>query len=235
MNYLNDYYDGMRGIDTTARVGPVRLTASKLKPAPRVLAAGLTSIAVASAAGFVLAALTSWWLLAVGAAAIVASLAYSGGPKPYASAGLGELFVFVFFGLVATCGTTYVNDGSIPPRAWWSGASIGLIAVAILVVNNLRDIQTDTAAGKRTLAVRIGESATRALYVACTVLPFFLLGPVLASHRTAALAMLAFPLAMALQFRFVSARGPALVPVLVGTARLQLAFAVLLAIGLAIR
>ncbi|MEY4174892.1 MAG: 1,4-dihydroxy-2-naphthoate octaprenyltransferase, partial [Actinomycetota bacterium] len=164
VNYANDYSDGVRGTDDQ-RVGPVRLVASGLASAGAVKRAALLAFGVAAVAGLVLAAVTSWWLLAVGAAAILAGWFYTGGPKPYGYLGLGEVFVFVFFGLVATVGTTYVVSERVNTVAWLAGCVAGCLACALLVVNNLRDIPTDREVGKRTLAVRLGDRATRHFYL----------------------------------------------------------------------
>ena len=160
VNYANDYSDGVRGTDD-GRVGPVRLVASGLAAPAAVKRAALVAFAVAAVAGLVLAASTSWWLLAVGVASIAAAWGYTGGPRPYGYLGLGELFVFVFFGLVATVGTTYVGVEQITGLSVVVGSAAGCIACALLVVNNLRDIPTDRQAGKRTLAVRLGDRRTR--------------------------------------------------------------------------
>ena len=173
VNLANDAFDGMKGVDTADRVGPPRLTQTGAATPRAVLVAALASIAVAGFAGLALAIATSPALiLVVGALAIVAALLYSGGPRPYAGLGLGELMVFVFFGLVATCGTSYVMVETIPASAWWCGAAMGLLAVAILEANNIRDIATDAVAGKRTLAVRIGDRAARTLYAGLIVAAF---------------------------------------------------------------
>jgi 1,4-dihydroxy-2-naphthoate octaprenyltransferase len=235
VNYANDYSDGKRGVDTAARVGPVRLTATGLKSPRSVATAALISFAVAGLAGLLVARASSWWLLAFGAVAILAAVLYSGGPKPYASAGLGELSVFLFFGLLATAGTTYAQAGRVGPRAWWSAVSMGLLAVAVLVANNLRDIPTDTAVGKRTLAVRIGDQATRALYraviAAALILP--LLGWLAGQMPAGALlALAAIPLAAGPMKTVGYARGPELVRVLLGTVLMLVQFGVFLAIGL---
>ena len=158
-NYANDYSDGVRGTDAV-RVGPVRLVASGLASPRAVRRAAIGAFAVAAAGGLALAAVADWWLILVGAACIAAGWLYTGGPRPYGYAGLGELFVFVFFGLVATVGTEYVQVGRITGLAVGRAVPVGLLAVALLVVNNLRDIPGDTASGKRTLAVRIGAPAT---------------------------------------------------------------------------
>lgn len=161
VNYANDYFDGVRGVDTPDRVGPRRAVASGLVPPAQMKAAIAVALGIAAVAGLALTVAVGPELLLVGAASILAALAYSGGPRPYASAGLGEVFVFVFFGPVATVGTTYALSETIPPLAEWMSIPVGMMAAAILVVNNLRDVDTDAAAGKRTLAVRLGPRATR--------------------------------------------------------------------------
>ncbi|MDQ3951858.1 MAG: 1,4-dihydroxy-2-naphthoate polyprenyltransferase [Actinomycetota bacterium] len=164
VNYANDYFDGVRGVDTPDRLGPRRAVASGLvRPAQMKVATAL-ALAVAGAAGVALTVAVGPELLLVGAASIAAALAYSGGPRPYASAGLGEVFVFVFFGPVATIGTAYVQAEVVSLPAVVASIPVGLLAAAILVVNNLRDVDTDAAAGKRTLAVRLGERGTRRLF-----------------------------------------------------------------------
>src|SRR5690348_6166664 len=163
-NYANDYSDGIRGTDE-ARVGPVRLVASGLAAPSAVKRAAWLSFAVAGAAGLVLAATVGWWLLAVGAACIAAGWFYTGGPRPYGYAGFGELFVFVFFGVVATVGSCYVQVESLTGLAFGAAVPVGLLATALLVINNLRDIPGDTVVGKRTLAVRLGDHRTRLFYV----------------------------------------------------------------------
>jgi 1,4-dihydroxy-2-naphthoate octaprenyltransferase len=231
-NYANDYSDGVRGTDT-ARVGPVRLVASGLATAPAVKRAALVSFAVAAVAGLALAVATSWWLLVVGAVAIAAGWLYTGGPRPYGYLGLGEVFVFVFFGLVATIGSTYVQLERITGLAVAAAVAVGFLACALLVANNLRDIPTDTVSGKRTLAVRLGDRRTRFFYVALVV-GAFVVGVGCAFSRWGAVAcLLAIPLAV-VPVRAVraGARGRDLIAVLVGTARLQLGFGLLFAAGL---
>src|SRR5215213_9716078 len=173
VNYANDYSDGVRGTDDV-RVGPVRLVASGLATAGEVKRAAVAAFGVAAVAGLLLAATTSWWLLVVGAASVLAGWFYTGGSHPYGYLGLGEVFVFVFFGLVATVGTTYVALERIPGAAWWLGSGAGALACSLLVINNLRDIPTDRQVGKRTLAVRLGDRRTRILYVGLIVAAFVL-------------------------------------------------------------
>jgi 1,4-dihydroxy-2-naphthoate octaprenyltransferase len=236
VNYANDYFDGVRGIDTVQRAGPRRAVASGLVSPPKMLSAVGVAIAVAAAAGLVLAAMVSWWLLLVGLGSFIALLGYSGGPRPYASEGLGEIFVFVFFGLVATVGSAYVQHHHAPGAAWVGGIATGLLAVAILVVNNLRDVPTDAVAGKRTLAVRIGEARTRELFVALVVIGLLLavVGvPVAAHSGWPAVALVAAPLAWEpVNVVRNGGVGRALIPALGGIGRLELAVAVLLAFGL---
>ena len=173
VNFANDYSDGIRGTDEV-RVGPLRLVGSGAASPKAVKAAAFGCFAAAGIAGLALVVLTqAWWLLVVGAACIVAAWFYTGGSRPYGYAGWGEVFVFVFFGLVATVGTTYVQVGSAPEAAWWGGVLCGALAAAILVANNLRDRVGDAASGKRTLAVRLGDRWTRWLYVALVGLGLF--------------------------------------------------------------
>jgi 1,4-dihydroxy-2-naphthoate polyprenyltransferase len=236
VNYANDYFDGVRGVDTVQRAGPRRAVASGLVPPRRMLLAVGVAIAIAAGAGVALAAAVSWWLLLIGLAAFVALLGYSGGPRPYASAGLGELFVFMFFGLAATLGSSYVQHRMLPATAWVGAVSTGVLAVAILVVNNLRDVPTDAVAGKRTLAVRLGEARTRQLFVVAIGLGLVLATvgvPVAARSFWPLLVLLALPLA---REPVAAVRdggvGRALIPALGGTGRIELAVAVLLAAGL---
>lgn len=174
VNYANDYSDGIRGTDKH-RVGPARLTGSgKAKPRA-VLTVALVLFGLAAVAGLILVVLTQqWWLLAIGAVALAAAWFYTGGRKPYGYYGLGELMVFVFFGLVATAGTTYVQVGVVNLESWLSGVGIGLIACAVLMVNNIRDIVPDKAAGKRTLAVLIGNTAARIAFCVLLLAPFLI-------------------------------------------------------------
>jgi 1,4-dihydroxy-2-naphthoate polyprenyltransferase len=237
VNYANDYFDGVRGVDTVARTGPRRAVAAGLVSAARMRTAMLCAFAVAAAAGLGLAAATSWWLLVVGLACFAAAVGYSGGPRPYASAGLGEIFVFVYFGLVATVGSAYVQAERIVGTAVAAAFPVGLLIVAILVANNLRDIPSDAAAGKRTLAVRLGDARTRVLFAWLLVgAPILVVAVALAAGSAwPLLALLAWPLALP-PVRAVAggATGRDLVPALVGTGRLVLAFGAALALGLAL-
>ncbi|HWE57450.1 MAG TPA: 1,4-dihydroxy-2-naphthoate polyprenyltransferase [Acidimicrobiales bacterium] len=230
-NYANDYSDGIRGTDD-ARVGPVRLVASGLRPAGAVKKAAFGAFAVAGLAGLALAATAGWWLLVVGAASIAAGWLYTGGPRPYGYAGFGEVFVFVFFGVVATAGTVYVQLEHFTALSWLAAVAVGFLAVSLLVVNNLRDIPGDTQSGKRTLAVRIGAPATRRLYCACLALPFAFVAGMSARRIGALLALVAIPIAIAPARRVLDgAAGRDLIPVLGDTGRTQLAFGLLLAVG----
>jgi 1,4-dihydroxy-2-naphthoate octaprenyltransferase len=233
-NYVNDYADGVRGTDDQ-RVGPVRLVATGLATASEVrLAAGAAAL-VAAVAGLLLALAVGPEILVVGVASFAAGYLYTGGPKPYGYAGLGELFVFVFFGLVATVGSAYVQLDDVTGLAVGASIPVGLLATALLVVNNLRDIPTDARSGKRTLAVRLGDGPTRAFYVAL-VAGAFVAVPLLAVRRPWALsAVLAAPLAAAPLRRIAAGTtGKALIGVLGETGRLQLGFGALLAVGLAV-
>jgi 1,4-dihydroxy-2-naphthoate octaprenyltransferase len=172
VNYSNDYSDGIRGTDDF-RVGPARLTGSGAASPKKVLAVALSFFAISAIAGVVIVVLTgAWWMLAVGAVAIVAAWFYTGGRRPYGYAGLGEVMVFIFFGLVATLGTTYVQTGTFSQESLFGGVGIGLISCAVLVVNNIRDIATDTQAGKKTLAVRMGRTASAVLFCILMLIPF---------------------------------------------------------------
>jgi 1,4-dihydroxy-2-naphthoate octaprenyltransferase len=232
VNYANDYSDGVRGTDD-ARVGPLRLVGSGLVPARQVKAAAFASFGVAAVAGLFLAIATSWWLIAVGVVAIAAAWFYTGGPNPYGYIGLGEVFVFVFFGLVAAVGSTFVQTEQIDGWPVLVAVPVGLLATALLVTNNLRDIPTDRASGKRTLAVRLGDQRTRVLYLAMIVAAFGFVG-VAAFWRVEALLGLVAVGAAARPLRRVHAGavGPELIAVLVDTARVQLILGLGLSIGL---
>ena len=234
VNYANDYSDGVRGTDAD-RVGPMRLTGSGRKAPGAVKRAAFLSFGVAALAGLGLAVATTWWLILVGLIAIAAAWFYTGGPRPYGYAGLGEAFVFVFFGVVATTGSAFVQIERVTPLTLLVSVPVGLFATALLVVNNLRDIPGDTDSGKRTLAVRLGDTRTRVLYVVLMVVPFvtvpFLCG--LSARPIGALSMFAVLFARTPVQRVIEgARGPALIPVLGATGRVQLVFGVLLSVGL---
>jgi 1,4-dihydroxy-2-naphthoate octaprenyltransferase len=232
-NYANDYSDGIRGTDEV-RVGPTRLTAAGLASPKAVKRAALFAFGVAGVAGAVIALSRSPWLLLVGAACIAAGWFYTGGAHPYGYVGLGELAVFVFFGLVAVSGTVYASSGELPALGVFTSVPIGLLAVALLVVNNLRDIPSDAVSGKRTLAVRLGPSRTRALYVGCVLLPFVAVAGIGVSRPAALIALGALALAIRpVQIVIGGAEGRSLVRVLVLTGSLELAFGTLLAVGVA--
>jgi 1,4-dihydroxy-2-naphthoate polyprenyltransferase len=233
-NYANDYSDGVRGTDER-RVGPVRLVAAGLAPPRQVRTAAFACFAAACVAGFVLAAVTSWWLILLGAAAVGAAWTYTGGRRPYGYRGLGEVAVFVFFGIAAVAGTAYVQMDRLTWLVLAACVPVGLLACALLVINNLRDIPSDAVAGKRTLAVVLGDHRTRLLYAGCALLPFGMLVAIAFARPFALLALAALPLALP-PLRAVRAgeAGPALIGALGQTGRLQLAFGALLTIGLAV-
>jgi 1,4-dihydroxy-2-naphthoate octaprenyltransferase len=237
-NYANDRSDGKRGTDDPSRrTGPVRLVGSGLASARAVFWAAIAAFTVAGIAGVSLSVAVDLRLLIVGVMSFAAGWLYTGGPRPYGYAGFGEVFVFLFFGLVATIGSTYVQTERITGLAVGASVPVGFLATALLVVNNLRDIPSDTESGKRTLAVRLGDQRTRVLYVA------LLVGAVIAvplvsgigQRPAGALALVAIPLAQRPVTAVLSgARGPALIPVLVATGRVQLVFGTLFALGLAL-
>lgn len=235
VNYANDYSDGIRGTDEK-RVGPQRLVAAGLASAKAVKTAALAFLGLGAVFGFALAALTSWWLLAVGVLAILAAWGYTGGSNPYGYRGLGEVSVFIFFGLIAVVGTSYVQTLAITASAILAGVGVGALACAILVANNLRDIPTDITAGKRTLAVALGERRTRVFFVGLIVLAFAC-ATVIARLTTplALLAFIALPPAIRASHRVMNkARGMDLVAVLKVTGTIELLWAVGLAAGLVI-
>ena len=232
VNYANDYSDGVKGTDDT-RVGPVRLVASGLASPSAVKRAAFGAFAVAAAAGLALAIAVGWPLLVVGLASMLAAWFYTGGPKPYGYYGFGELFVFVFFGLVATTGSAYVQVERITALALVASVPVGALSCALLVVNNLRDIPTDTLAGKKTLAVRIGERRTRGLYVALVSLAFLVAAACGLARPAAVVAVLAAALAVApIAAVRRGAHGRDLIAVLGASGRMQLVFGVLFAGGL---
>jgi 1,4-dihydroxy-2-naphthoate octaprenyltransferase len=231
-NYANDVADGVRGTDER-RVGPLRLVGSGLASPAAVRAAAATAYLVAALAGLWLAAIVTWWLLAVGAAALAAGWGYTGGPRPYGYRGLGEPFVFVFFGLVATAGTTYCMLGHVTALSVLAGTSMGLFACALLGANNLRDLDGDASSGKRTIAVRLGRQGAGRWYAGLLV-GGFAAAAGCASWRAGALAALAStPLAVApIRAAIGDATGASLLAVLARTARVQLVAGALLAVGL---
>lgn len=236
VNYANDYSDGIRGTDSD-RVGPLRLVGSGVAAPRAVLTAALAAFAVAAVCGTALVAVSGhWWLLLVGVAAVAAAWFYTGGKRPYGYSGLGEVSVFVFFGLVAVLGTTYTQAGTVGPDTVAAAVAVGALACALLVVNNLRDIPTDAVAGKRTLAVRIGQRRTRVLFVVLLALPA--VATVVAALTATPWALLGLagvllgiPPAGAVA-RGVAGRG--LVAVLAATGRYQIVFGVLLGAGLSL-
>jgi 1,4-dihydroxy-2-naphthoate octaprenyltransferase len=234
VNYANDYSDGVRGTDTV-RVGPVRLVGQGLARPRQVKLAAFAAFGVAAVCGLVLALLTTPWLIAVGVAAIAAAWGYTGGPRPYGYAGLGEAFVFVFFGIVAVVGTVFVQREAVPVLAWVTSVPVGLLAVSLLVVNNLRDIPTDARSGKQTMAVRLGDVRTRVAYVSCVAMALAAVPVVaLVAGRPWVLVGLGAAAAAVAPVRIVrsGATGRDLVPVLGATGRVQVLFGVLVAVGL---
>jgi 1,4-dihydroxy-2-naphthoate octaprenyltransferase len=232
VNYANDYSDGVRGTDTK-RAGPLRLTASGIAAPAAVRNAAALAFGVAAVVGLALAIAVDLRLLVVGALAIAAAVLYTGGPRPYGYSGLGEVAVLVFFGFVATAGSAYVQQERVPAAAWWGAVAVGLLACGILLANNIRDVDADRVAGKRTLAVRTGVSTARLLFAGCVSGAFVAVAVVGVLYPTALIALAALPLALQ-PVRLVMTRRdpPSLVAALVGTARLEIVVAVLLSLGL---
>jgi 1,4-dihydroxy-2-naphthoate octaprenyltransferase len=235
-NLSNDYSDARRGADTEDRLGPVRVTAGGLVPPSQVLIATYATFGLAVLCGVYLVAVAGWELLAVGAASILAGVLYTGGPRPYGYEGLGELFVFLFFGIVAVAGSYFVQVQQLPWEAFVCAVPVGLLASAILVVNNVRDIETDRRAGKRTLAVRLGRDRTRGLYTAMLAAAFItapLPWPLGSMNAWLLLPWLSLPLALAVT-RVVRTRadGPSLNGALARTGMLQLVFCLLYSAGI---
>lgn len=234
VNYANDYSDGIRGTDAD-RVGPVRLVGAGLAAPPKVKRAAFGCFAVAGVAGLALVALTGfWWLLAVGAACILAAWYYTGGKRPYGYRGLGEVFVFVFFGLVAVSGTVLVQLQRVPWPTWPVAVGVGALTCAILVANNLRDLRGDLAVGKHTLATRLGDAGTRRFYAALVVVAALMV-PVVAAATTwwALLGLVGVGLLVPATRRVLEgARGPDLIAVLKSTGSAELVYAVGLLLGL---
>jgi len=233
-NYANDYSDGVRGTDA-GRVGPMRLVGSGAASAPAVRRVALVWLGVGAVSGVVLAATSSWWLLGVGAACLAAAWTYTGGSTPYGYRALGEVAVFVFFGLVAVLGTTYVQLGSLTGTAVVGAVGVGVLACALLVANNLRDIPTDTSSGKRTLAVVLGDRRTRSLYTALVAVAVGCLAWLAAvAPQTLLAGAFALPMARGVVVVLRGASGPALVPVLRDTGAAQLVYGAGVALGLAL-
>jgi len=234
-NFANDYSDGVRGADAH-RKGPARLTGSGATSPGAVRAAAFAFFAVAALAGTAL----SWrsghlWLVGVGALAIAAAWFYTGGARPYGYAGLGEVGVFTFFGLVAALGTAYTQEPSLPWTAWCGAAGTGVLACAILMANNLRDIPTDRKAGKKTLAVRLGDRKSRRIYTAQMLVAFACVAPcAVANPRVAAVFVLLIPTIHVIGPVQRGARGADLIPVLKRTAQIDLGFGLLLGLALAL-
>jgi 1,4-dihydroxy-2-naphthoate octaprenyltransferase len=236
VNYANDYSDGVRGTDAAGRrAGPMRLVGSGAASPPAVKRAAFACFFLACCLGLVLAAVTSWWIVAAGALCVLAAWFYTGGSHPYGYRGLGEVSVFAFFGVAAVAGTAYVQMGRLSWLGLAASVPAGLLSCALLMVNNLRDIRSDATSGKRTLAVRIGDSRARQTYQLFLLVPFAL-GAAIAVYRPFALiVLLALPLAI-VPVRAVRAgvSGPGLIATLGQTGRLQLAFGVAFTVGLAI-
>lgn len=230
VNYANDYSDGVRGTDND-RVGPTRLTASGLATAQSVKRAAFIAFALSAIAGLVLATMTSWWLIAVGAAAILAAWGYTGGKNPYGYIGLGELFVFIFFGLVATVGTYFVQVEEITLDLILIAIPMGTFSCALLAINNIRDRALDGPAGKKTLAVRLGDRKAR--YFFATLIALGYLATLLLFNPWILLTLLTAPIAVALVRGVLGdAQGAALIPFLAKTGKLQLQFSILLSLAL---
>ena len=230
VNYANDYSDGIRGTDDS-RIGPVRLTASGLASPKSVRAAALISFLFAALIGLTLAAATSWWIILVGALAINAAWGYTGGAKPYGYVGLGEISVFIFFGIVATVGSYYVQTEELNLQIFIVAIPMGALACAILAINNLRDRAQDQIVGKKTLAVRLGDSGARKLYIALLISAH--LFALLTLQPAVLLTLLAAPLTWKLTRGVASGvSGAELIPYLAKTGKLQLVFAILFALGL---
>ena len=236
VNFANDYSDGVRGSDSAERrVGPMRLVGSGLASPGQVKRAAFGCFIVACCAGLALAAVTSWWLVLGGALAVLAAWFYTGGSRPYGYRGLGEVSVFVFFGVAAVAGTAFVQMGRLSWLGLAASVPAGLLACALLMVNNLRDIRSDGESGKRTLAVRIGDARSRSVYLLFLLVPFALAALIAFVRPFSLLMLLALPLTLA-PVRSVrgGASGPALITTLGQTGRVQLAFGVAFTIGLAI-
>lgn len=233
-NFANDVFDFKKGADTTERLGPLRVTQAGLLSPSQVMAGMWLTFGLATLIGVYLVFLGGWPIVAIGLLSIASGIAYTGGPFPLGYNGLGDLFVFIFFGLLAVCGTYYVQAGTVSPAALWASVPIGLLATAILVVNNLRDIDTDRAAGKKTLAVRFGRRGAQLEYLLLLALSYLV--PVLMwltklETPWVLLPWLSLPLAMPLIKMIFNEKGRPLNNALAGTARLELAYAFLFSVG----
>lgn len=235
VNFANDYSDGIRGTDDV-RTGPPRLTGGGLVKPSTVKAAAIAALGVGCLLGLLLIALSgAWILLAAGVIAVIAAWFYTGGSRPYGYMGLGEVFVFVFFGLMATLGTTWTQAGQLPASSWLGAVGVGLIACALLMINNIRDIPTDSLVGKNTLAVRMGERNARLTFVAMLVVPLLLALIIALTAPWALLVFLLVPAVAAQSRRVLSgASGRDLIAVLRGTGLIELGYGILLLIGLTI-
>lgn len=232
VNYANDYSDGVRGTDND-RIGPLRITAGGLATPAQVKSAAFISFAVAACAGLALAITTSWWLIAVGAISIAAAWGYTGGKNPYGYMGLGEIFVFIFFGLVATVGTFYVQTDVITGQSILAGTIVGSLACAILVINNIRDRAKDEVVGKRTMAVRLGDRRSRAFYTFLVLIPYVLVAGF--GNPWVALTAVTLPMTISiLRALWSGIQGAQLIALLGKTGKLQMVFCLALSLALII-
>jgi len=238
VNFANDASDARRGMDNAERIGPTRAVASGLIPARTMWGGVAATFSLASICGIYLTTVAGWPILAIGTASLIAALGYTGGPLPYGYRGLGEVFVFLFFGLAATVGSRFAHDGTAPLDAWLLAIPVGMLVTAILVANNVRDIDTDRAMGKRTLAVMLGRPATRRLYAALALGGFPLIAGYAALGWTPGLTLIAVaasPLAIPPMLTiYRETAGPPLIGALKGTARLHALVGALLALGAAL-
>ncbi len=236
-NFANDVFDFHKGADNAKRLGPLRVTQAGLLTPRQVLTGMWLTFGLAAVLGAYLALIAGWPVILIGLAAIAAAIAYTGGPFPLGYHGLGDLFVFIFFGLVAVSGTYYVQAGSLSTLAVWTGVPLGLLITAILVVNNLRDLETDRASGKNTLAVRLGESGTRVEYLACLTgayLTPLLLWILNLAPAWIILSWISLPWAVRLVREIYTVKGRGLNKALAGTGQLALIYAIFYALGLLI-
>ena len=231
-NFANDVFDYEKGADTGERLGPTRAVQAGLLDARAMRHGMWTAFAVATLAGLYMTWIAGWPMLVIGAASIVSGIAYTGGPYPLGYHGLGDVFVMIFFGFVAVCGTAFVNLGTVPEIAWWASVPVGALATAILVVNNVRDRKSDVEAGKRTLAVRLGRAGGVAEYVVLMVASYAVPAALVLTGRAGPwmlLPLLSLPVGVALTVQLQRREGPPLNATLVGTARLLVVYGVLFA------